>query len=70
MRLFHLYDTLVPVDPMKLSARLKSAGFINVNVELGKDRFRFHVNAPISFVDSIYRCVVHGANAGSRNELL
>jgi len=41
MQLFHLHDTMVLVDPMKLPARLESAGFTDINVELSSARFRF-----------------------------
>lgn len=41
MRIFHFHDTMVLVDPMGLPARLESAGFIDVDVELGAGRFRF-----------------------------
>lgn len=41
MRVFHLHDTLVLVDPISLSAKLESAGFTDVDVELGAGRFRF-----------------------------
>ncbi len=43
---FHLGDTLVVVDPMKLPARLESAGFMDIDVELGRDRFRFRAKRP------------------------
>ncbi len=46
MRVFHLHDTLVLVDPMSLAARLESAGFVDVDVELGTGRFRFRAQRP------------------------
>jgi SAM-dependent methyltransferase len=46
MQLFHLHDTMVLVDPMKLPARLESAGFADVDVELRTDRFRFSAMRP------------------------
>ena len=42
MRLIHIGDTLVPVDPKTLGARLEAAGFSVVAVERGADAFRFH----------------------------
>ena len=41
MQVFHFRDTLVPVDPMNLPARLESIGFSDVEVEIGAGRFRF-----------------------------
>jgi len=41
MRLFHVGDTMVLVDPEGLPARLHSAGFRGVTVEIGRGRFRF-----------------------------
>jgi SAM-dependent methyltransferase len=39
--LFHIGDTLVPVDPRGFKSRLESAGFSDVQIELGTKRFRF-----------------------------
>jgi ubiquinone/menaquinone biosynthesis C-methylase UbiE len=39
--LFHIGDTLVPVDPRAFKSRLGSAGFTDVQIELGRKRFRF-----------------------------
>lgn len=39
--LVHLFDTLVPVDPDTLEARLESAGFEGVSVRRGGGSFRF-----------------------------
>ena len=41
MKIFHIGDTLVLIDPSDLRARLETAGFGDVKVELGKGRFRF-----------------------------
>lgn len=42
MRLLHLFDTLVPVDPDLFPKRLKAAGFATAQVDARKpDRFRF-----------------------------
>jgi SAM-dependent methyltransferase len=42
MRLFHIHDTLMPVDHKTISARLEAAGFEDVQVEANERRFRFH----------------------------
>ncbi len=47
MRLFHINDTLVPVAPETLGARLAAAGFSNVFIETQSDRFRFHALKPL-----------------------
>ena len=39
--LIHIGDTLVPVDPDAFKSRLESAGFTDVEIELGRKRFRF-----------------------------
>ena len=39
--LIHICDTLVPVDPRAFKSRLESAGFTDVQIELGRKRFRF-----------------------------
>ena len=41
MRIFHIRDTLVLVDPKTLPARLEAAGFEEIKVEEGDGRFRF-----------------------------
>jgi len=41
MRIFHIRDTLVLVDPKTLPARLEAAGFEEIMVEEGDGRFRF-----------------------------
>ena len=41
MRLFHIRDTLVPVDPTTLRRRLERAGFESVVVETNGRAFRF-----------------------------
>jgi SAM-dependent methyltransferase len=40
-RLFHLFDTLVPVDPQRLPARLAAAGYAEVRVDVERRAFRF-----------------------------
>ena len=42
MRLLHIHDTLVPVNPDTFSARLEAAGFQDVFIETNDQAFRFH----------------------------
>jgi SAM-dependent methyltransferase len=46
MRLIHLGDTFVPVDPDTLPVRLEAAGFERIQVERASDFFRFHARRP------------------------
>jgi len=46
MRLFHLFDTLVLVDPETLPKRLTAAGFVNVQVDVNPYAFRFRAYKP------------------------
>ena len=46
MKLIHINDTLVLVDPRTFAARLQSAGFDDVNVESNGRRFRFRARKP------------------------
>jgi ubiquinone/menaquinone biosynthesis C-methylase UbiE len=41
MRLIHIHDTLVPIDPDAFAARLEGAGFTAVEIESNASRFRF-----------------------------
>ncbi len=41
MRLFHVFDTLVPVDPATLERRLTQSGFKRIQIELRPGRLRF-----------------------------
>jgi len=45
-RLFHLFDTCVPVDPDELTERLERAGFTDVEVGPAPDSFRFRARKP------------------------
>jgi len=45
MRLFHIHDTLVPVDPQRLGSRLEAAGFGSVAVEIKGHAFRFRARS-------------------------
>ena len=46
MTLFHVSDTLVPVDPTHLPDRLQSVGFQEIKIGLGRGRFRFSAQRP------------------------
>lgn len=46
MRLIHIGDTLVPVDPQTIGARLEAAGFEVLQVEENSHAFRFHARRP------------------------
>lgn len=46
MRLIHIGDTLVPVDPDAIGRRLEAAGFEVLEVERNADAFRFHARRP------------------------
>ncbi len=41
MRVLHIFDTLVPVDPTAFEARLRAAGFSQIIIETNPRRFRF-----------------------------
>ena len=41
MRVLHIWDTLVPVDPATFGARLRSAGFTNIFIDVNERFFRF-----------------------------
>jgi SAM-dependent methyltransferase len=46
MRLFHIHDTLVPVDPRTFGARLEAAGFTGISIETNATAFRFRARCP------------------------
>jgi hypothetical protein len=46
MRLIHIGDTLVPVDPDTFSVRLEAAGFQVMEVEKNSGAFRFRACRP------------------------
>ncbi len=46
MRLIHIGDTLVPIDPDRFGGRLEEAGFEVVEIEKGAGVFRFHARKP------------------------
>ena len=43
---FHWFDTMVVVDPNTLDGRLKTAGFVDVSIEVGERAFRFAARRP------------------------
>jgi ubiquinone/menaquinone biosynthesis C-methylase UbiE len=47
-RLFHLFDTMVLIDPNTFPHRLRAAGFTNVQVDVVANGFRFRAQKPIS----------------------
>lgn len=47
MRMIHLGDTLVPIDPDTVGRRLEAAGFQVLQVEKSSDAFRFHARRPL-----------------------
>ncbi len=47
MRLIHLADTFVPVDPDGFANRLEAAGFEVIQVEKAAGFFRFHARRPL-----------------------
>lgn len=52
MRVIHLGDTFVPVDPDALPARLSAAGFEAIRVERASGFFRFRARRPLETVRS------------------
>ncbi len=46
MRLIHIGDTLVPVNPDTFGRRLEAAGFEVLEIERNCDAFRFHARRP------------------------
>jgi SAM-dependent methyltransferase len=47
-KLIHIGDTLVPVDPERLSERIEGVGFVEPQVRQGGRSFRFHARKPRS----------------------
>jgi SAM-dependent methyltransferase len=48
MRMIHIGDTLVIVDPDTISARLEAAGFEVLEIEKNSRAFRFHARRPVT----------------------
>jgi len=46
MRLIHIGDTMVPIDPVTFGARLTAVGFEGVIVERHSNAFRFRARRP------------------------
>src|SRR5215831_7781698 len=46
LRLLHLFDTMVVVSPQTLPDRLRSAGFADVDIDVGMSAFRFRARKP------------------------
>jgi len=46
MQMIHIGDTLVPIDPDTVSARLELAGFEVLEIEKNSRAFRFHARRP------------------------
>lgn len=46
MKVFHIRDTMLLVDPSGLPSRLESVGFRNAEIETGAGRFRFLAERP------------------------
>jgi hypothetical protein len=46
MRLIHIGDSLVPVDPDTFGVRLEAAGFQVLELERSSGAFRFHARRP------------------------
>ena len=47
MRIIHIGDTLVPINPDTFGARLQRAGFEVLNIEKNSQAFRFRARRPI-----------------------
>lgn len=45
-RLFHAFDTIVPVNPKSFPERLRTAGFESIQVEVVQREFRFRARKP------------------------
>jgi SAM-dependent methyltransferase len=48
MKVIHIADTLVPVDPQTFPARLRAAGFEQPMVETNEHAFRFRARKPVA----------------------
>ena len=46
MKVIHLFDTLVPINPSTFQVRLQAAGFEDILVEATPKRFRFRARKP------------------------
>jgi hypothetical protein len=50
MRIIHIGDTLVPINPDTFGARLDSAGFEVLEVQKDSQAFRFRARRPLASV--------------------
>jgi SAM-dependent methyltransferase len=48
LRVLHVFDTMVLVDPRTLPQRLEAAGFVNIRVDTNPYAFRFRAQKPVS----------------------
>ena len=55
MRLIHIGDTLVPIDPVTFGARLTAVGFEGVIVERNSHAFRFQARRPLRKTSRPYK---------------
>jgi len=53
MKIVHVFDTMVPIDPDGLADRLCSLGFEKVEIEKDAERFRFSARRTDGFEDRI-----------------
>jgi SAM-dependent methyltransferase len=52
MRLLHIYDTLVPVNPDTFPSRLETVGFRDVRIDANSYAFRFRARRPRNDTDN------------------
>jgi hypothetical protein len=52
MRVLHLYDTLVPINPDTFASRLETAGFRDVLIDANSHAFRFRARRPHNVADN------------------
>jgi SAM-dependent methyltransferase len=45
--LLHVFDTMTIVDPNTFPNRLLSAGFVDVQIDMNQNAFRFHARRPV-----------------------
>jgi ubiquinone/menaquinone biosynthesis C-methylase UbiE len=48
MRMLHVADTFVPINPDTFATRLEAAGFAVVELEKTSDAFRFYARRPVT----------------------
>jgi ubiquinone/menaquinone biosynthesis C-methylase UbiE len=67
MRLIHIGDTLVPVDPETFAGRLEAAGFEVVQIETNSDAFRFQARKPGASKQKQGRMSEEGSTGGKQS---